>query len=66
MSNTYYSKRLRAKDTKKLRNKRKTSRPKSFKTVEAANKWATEKKISKYVLKNLRIPGKTKKIVIVQ
>lgn len=67
MSGRYYSKRLREKAEKKLRVRRKRTRAKSFRTEEAANKWAEANKITSYILKNLKSPeSKKKKIIIVK
>jgi hypothetical protein len=42
-------------------------RQKSFKTEEAANKWAEKKGLSEYRLKNLKSPeAKSKKILIIK
>jgi len=65
MSNRFYSKRLRVKEERKGGNRKKRS--KSFKTEDAAKKWADGKKISKYSLRNLKSPAsRKKKIVIVK
>ncbi len=64
MSNRYYSNRLRKIEKKKLKVRRRKSRPKSFKTEEAARKWAESNKIKKYVLKDLKT-GDKKKIIVV-
>ncbi len=67
MSNRYYSNRLREKAEKKALTRRPRSRPKSFKTEEAAKKWAEANKITSYTLKNLKSPeSKTKKIIVVK
>ena len=67
MSGRYYSKRLRDKAKKRLKARRKRARPKSFKTVEAANKWAEANKITSYILKNLKsTENKRKKIIVIK
>lgn len=67
MSNRYYSNRLRKIAEKKAKTRRKRSRPKSFKSEEAAKKWAEANKITNYTLKNLKSPeSKTKKIVVIK
>ncbi|MFH1641655.1 MAG: hypothetical protein ABIC04_02030 [Nanoarchaeota archaeon] len=67
MSNRYYSNRLKLIEAKKAKTRRPRSRPKSFKSEEAANKWADNNKVKDYSLKNLKnTENKTKKIVIVQ
>ena len=65
MSNRFYSKRLRVKEERKRENRK--SRPKSFKTEDAARKWADTNKIKNYSLRNLKsLEGSKKKIVIVK
>ena len=65
MSSRFYSKRLRVIEERKGGQRKK--RPKSFKTEDAAKKWADAKKISKYSLKNLKShASRKKKIVIVK
>ncbi len=67
MSNRYYSKRLKDIEKKKAKVRRARSRPKSFKTEEAAKKWAESNKVTGYTLKNLKSPeNNVKKIVIVK
>lgn len=67
MSNRYYSNRLKAIAEKKAKTRRKRNRPKSFKTEEAAKKWAESNKISDYSLKNLKSPeNKAKKIIVIK
>ena len=67
MSNRYYSKRLRVKGLKKANKRGGNPRSKSFKTEEAANKWAEKNKIKSYILKNLKSSeSKKKKIVVVK
>ena len=67
MGNRYYSKRLRDITKRKDADRRNTSRPKSFKTEEAANKWADVNKIKDYTLRNLKsTANKLKKLIIVK
>jgi hypothetical protein len=67
MSSRFYSKRLRVIIEKKEGAKRSTSRPKSFKTEDAAKKWAEANKIKSYELKNLKNEkSKVKKIIVVK
>jgi len=67
MSNRYYTKRLKDITEKKAKVRGKRSRPKSFKTEEAAKKWAEANKIKDYTLKNLKSSeSKTKKIIVVR
>ena len=65
MSNRYYSNRLRRKAEKKAKNKGSRSRPKSFKTEDAAKKWAEANKITNYELKHLKSP-QSKKIIVIK
>ena len=65
MSNRFYSKRLRVKEERKRGNRK--PRPKSFKTEDAAKKWADANKIKNYSLRNLKsTEGSKKKIVIIK
>lgn len=67
MSNRYYTIRLKRVAQHRARTRRKHSRPKSFKTEEAAKKWAESNNISNYTLKNLKSPeSSTKKIVVIK
>jgi hypothetical protein len=67
MSNRYYTDRLKTIAEKKVKARRKRSRPKSFKTEEAAKKWAEANKITNYTLKNLKsTENKSKKIVVIK
>ena len=59
MSNRLYSNRT------KLKKKHfKNTKPKAFKSEEAANKWAKENGLKDYTLRNLRKEGQKKKIKI--
>ena len=44
------------------RNRNRKKRPKTFKSEEAAKKWAESQGINNYELKNLRFTNKDKKI----
>lgn len=46
-------------------NRERKKRPKSFKSQEAATKWAESKGIKKFELKNLRLGIKDKKIQVI-
>ena len=51
----------------KLAKRTRIKRPKSFKTEEAAKKWAEDKGIKGYELKDIRAPGASdKKIIVVE
>jgi len=66
MGSRFYSKRLKFRTDKRVNVRRARTRPKSFKTEDAAKKWADENKIKAYDLKNLRsTESGRKKIVIV-
>jgi len=63
MGSRFYSKRLRVINQLKRKTR---SRPKTFRTDDAANNWAKKKGIKDYTLKNLKIEGLTvKKIVVI-
>lgn len=62
MSSRYYSKRLKDKAKKDAKRRRPRSRPKSFKTEEAAKKYAESKKMKDYKLKKLS----AQKIIIIK
>ena len=49
-----------------LNKKPRKKRPKTFKAEESANEYAKKHGITKYILKNLRFPGKKKKIRIIE
>ena len=62
MGSVFYSKRLPT----KRRVRRERSRPKTFKTEEAAKAWAEKNKIKDYKLVNIKSKeAKTKKIKVV-
>ena len=62
MGSIYYSKRI----PERTAVRRKRSRPKTFKTEEAAKAWAEKQGLKKYKLVNLKSSeSKTKKIKVV-
>jgi len=64
MGSTFFSKREKY---RKTRTRRPRKRPKTFKTEEAAKKWAEKKGIKDYKLVNLKSPeAETKKIKVVK
>ena len=64
MGSRFYSKRLRIRTKRRTRARK--PRSKSFKTEDAAKKWADANKIKDYKLKNLKSSASgTKKIVVV-
>lgn len=67
MGSRFYSKRLRVKAERKAARELRAKRPKSFKSEEAAKKWAEAKKISDYSLRNLKgAHCRVKKIIVVR
>ena len=67
MSSRFYSKRLRVKIERKVAARTRKPRPKSFKTEEAAKKWAETNKMKDYTLKNLKsTENKVKKMIVVK
>ena len=62
MGSTQFSKRI----PQRTYIRRKSNRPKSFKTEEAAKVWADKKGIKKYELENMKSPeSRSKKIRII-
>ncbi|MFH2027841.1 MAG: hypothetical protein ABIJ08_01765 [Nanoarchaeota archaeon] len=66
MSSKYYIKRLRVKEEKRQGRRTRPKRAKSFKTEEAANKYAESKKIKGYELKDLCHSAVKNKIIVVK
>jgi hypothetical protein len=67
MGSTYYSKRLKVRLINRVNVRRKRTRPKSFKTEDAAKKWAGDNSVKSYDLKNLKsTESSTKKLVILK
>ena len=63
MGSRLYSKRLKLRTARKIKGGR--PRPKSFKTEDAAKKWADANKIKEYTLKNLRSSESSRKKIVV-
>ena len=66
MSSRYFSKRIRQKDEKKVNERGGLPRPKTFKSEEAAKKYAEVHKIKEYSLKNISTSSKNPKIKIIK
>jgi hypothetical protein len=65
MGSTYFSKRLFATKRKPKYGRDRPERQKTFKTEEAARKWAEANKISDYVLVDMKEGKKERKIKVV-
>lgn len=65
MGSTFYKKRIFAVKHKPKYGRDRNKRPKTFKTEEAAKKWAEENKISKYTLVDLKEGKEENKIRVV-
>jgi hypothetical protein len=65
MGSTFFKKRLFAVKHKPKYGRDRIKRPKTFKSEEAAKKWAESNKIAKYKLVNLKEGKKEKKIRVV-
>ena len=66
MSSRYFSKRLKDIAKRKANARGQRARPKTFKTEEAAKKYAESEGIKDYTLENIRISDKNLKIRIVK
>ena len=65
MGSTYFNKRLFATKRKPSYGRGRAKRPKTFKSAEAAKKWAEENKIKGYELVDLKEGQKENKIRVV-
>lgn len=65
MGSTYFVKRLFKTKRKPKYGRDRPERPKTFRTEEAARKWAEENKIEKYELVDMKKGQKKKKIKVV-
>ena len=65
MGSTYFTKRLFKTKRKPKYGRGRQKRPKTFRTEEAAKKWAEASKIKDYILVNLKEGKKGKKIKVV-